>query len=67
MNLAGPGGGTEAPPHVVVIGDVVLDREIAGRTERICPDAPVPVLDVTSVRESPGAAGLTERRPYGRQ
>ena len=59
MNLPGPGGGTKAPPHVVVIGDVVLDREIAGRTERICPDAPVPVLDVTSVRESPGAAGLT--------
>jgi len=59
MNLPGPGGGTSARPHVVVIGDVVLDREIAGRTERICPDAPVPVLDVTSVRESPGAAGLT--------
>jgi rfaE bifunctional protein nucleotidyltransferase chain/domain/rfaE bifunctional protein kinase chain/domain len=59
MNFPGPGGGTKAPPHVVVIGDVVLDREIAGRTDRICPDAPVPVLDVTSVRESPGAAGLT--------
>jgi rfaE bifunctional protein nucleotidyltransferase chain/domain/rfaE bifunctional protein kinase chain/domain len=47
------------PRHVVVVGDVVLDREITGRTERICPDAPVPVLDVTSVREFPGAAGLT--------
>jgi rfaE bifunctional protein nucleotidyltransferase chain/domain/rfaE bifunctional protein kinase chain/domain len=45
--------------HVVVIGDVVLDRELTGRTERICPDAPVPVLDVTSERQSPGAAGLT--------
>jgi D-beta-D-heptose 7-phosphate kinase/D-beta-D-heptose 1-phosphate adenosyltransferase len=48
-----------ASRHVVVVGDVVLDREITGRADRICPDAPVPVLDVTSVRQSPGGAGLT--------
>jgi D-beta-D-heptose 7-phosphate kinase/D-beta-D-heptose 1-phosphate adenosyltransferase len=46
-------------PHVVVIGDVVLDRELTGQVNRISPDAPVPVLDVTSVRQTPGAAGLT--------
>lgn len=46
-------------PLVVVIGDVVLDRELAGRVDRISPDAPVPVLDVNSVRQTPGAAGLT--------
>ena len=46
-------------PHVVVVGDVVLDRELTGQVDRISPDAPVPVLDVTSVRHTPGAAGLT--------
>ena len=45
-------------PSVVVIGDVVLDRDISGRVERMCPDAPVPVVDVDGVRERPGAAGL---------
>ncbi|MBO3087267.1 bifunctional heptose 7-phosphate kinase/heptose 1-phosphate adenyltransferase [Cellulomonas sp. zg-ZUI40] len=46
-------------PHVVVVGDVVLDRDVEGRVDRLCPDAPAPVLDVTHVRESPGGAGLT--------
>ncbi|MDT0165498.1 PfkB family carbohydrate kinase [Actinotalea sp. AC32] len=50
---------TSTRPHVVVVGDVVLDRDVDGRTERLCPDAPVPVVDVTSRRESPGGAGLT--------
>ena len=45
-------------PHVVVVGDVVLDRDIDGRVERLSPDAPVPVVDVTGTRESPGGAGL---------
>lgn len=46
-------------PHVVVVGDVLLDQDVDGRTERLCPDAPVPVLDVTARRTSPGGAGLT--------
>jgi rfaE bifunctional protein nucleotidyltransferase chain/domain/rfaE bifunctional protein kinase chain/domain len=45
-------------PRIVVVGDVVLDRDIVGRADRVSPDAPVPVVDVDSVRESPGAAGL---------
>jgi D-beta-D-heptose 7-phosphate kinase / D-beta-D-heptose 1-phosphate adenosyltransferase len=45
--------------RVVVVGDVVLDRDVEGTVERLCPDAPAPVLDVTHVRESPGGAGLT--------
>src|SRR5690554_3279982 len=45
-------------PHVVVVGDVVLDREVLGRVDRISPDAPAPVLDVTATRTGPGAAGL---------
>ncbi|MBM9469380.1 PfkB family carbohydrate kinase [Nakamurella leprariae] len=46
-------------PSVVVIGDVVLDRDVHGRTTRISPDAPVPVVDVQQTRVSPGGAGLT--------
>ncbi|MBX9247099.1 bifunctional heptose 7-phosphate kinase/heptose 1-phosphate adenyltransferase, partial [Actinotalea ferrariae] len=46
-------------PHVVVLGDVVLDTDVDGTVERLCPDAPVPVLDVTGRRHSPGGAGLT--------
>ncbi|HEX5996023.1 MAG TPA: PfkB family carbohydrate kinase [Jiangellales bacterium] len=45
-------------PSVVVIGDVVLDRDIVGRADRLSPDAPVPVVDIDGVRERPGAAGL---------
>ncbi|MBO3102882.1 PfkB family carbohydrate kinase [Cellulomonas fengjieae] len=49
---------TDDRPHVVVVGDIVLDRDIDGRIERLCPDAPAPVLDVTATRDSPGGAGL---------
>ncbi|PFG39942.1 rfaE bifunctional protein kinase chain/domain/rfaE bifunctional protein nucleotidyltransferase chain/domain [Georgenia soli] len=49
---------TRRAPHVVVVGDVVLDRDVDGRVERLSPDAPVPVVDVSGVRESPGGAGL---------
>jgi len=45
--------------RIVVVGDVLLDRDLSGSVERMCPDAPVPVLDVAEVRESPGGAGLT--------
>ena len=44
--------------RITVVGDLVLDRDIVGRADRICPDAPVPVVDVDTVQESPGAAGL---------
>jgi D-beta-D-heptose 7-phosphate kinase / D-beta-D-heptose 1-phosphate adenosyltransferase len=50
------------PPHrhhLVVVGDVVLDRDLLGHAERLSPDAPVPVVDVDEVLDSPGAAGLT--------
>lgn len=45
-------------PHVVVVGDLLLDVDVDGTVERLCPDAPVPVLDVRTTRESPGGAGL---------
>lgn len=43
---------------ITVIGDLVLDRDVEGVVERVCPDAPVPVVDVAQEREAPGAAGL---------
>jgi D-beta-D-heptose 7-phosphate kinase/D-beta-D-heptose 1-phosphate adenosyltransferase len=45
-------------PRIVVIGDVILDRTVEGTSERLCPDAPVPVIDVARTAESPGGAGL---------
>ncbi len=45
--------------HVVVVGDVLLDRDVDGRVERVCPDAPAPVVDVDTVSSGPGGAGLT--------
>ena len=43
---------------VVVLGDTLLDVDVDGRTDRMCPDAPVPVLDVTAEHARPGGAGL---------
>lgn len=43
---------------LVVVGDALLDIDIEGTAERLCPDAPVPVVDVTARRRRPGGAGL---------
>ncbi|MER6214204.1 D-glycero-beta-D-manno-heptose 1-phosphate adenylyltransferase [Streptomyces sp. NPDC001674] len=43
---------------LVVVGDVLLDRDIAGVADRLAPDAPAPVVDVTEERFRPGGAGL---------
>ena len=48
----------QAPARLLVIGDALLDRDVNGRVERVCPDAPVPVVDVRDVSERPGGAGL---------
>jgi D-beta-D-heptose 7-phosphate kinase/D-beta-D-heptose 1-phosphate adenosyltransferase len=44
--------------RVVVIGDVLLDRDIEGDVHRVAPDAPVPVVEVGTVSERAGGAGL---------
>jgi rfaE bifunctional protein nucleotidyltransferase chain/domain/rfaE bifunctional protein kinase chain/domain len=44
--------------RLLVVGDTLLDRDVIGRVERVCPDAPVPVVDVVGVHERPGGAGL---------
>lgn len=43
--------------HVLVLGDAMLDRTIDGRTERISPEAPVPVVALEDERYGPGGAG----------
>jgi D-beta-D-heptose 7-phosphate kinase / D-beta-D-heptose 1-phosphate adenosyltransferase len=44
--------------RIVVVGDVLLDRDVDGHAERLCPDAPAPVLERTVTRERAGGAGL---------
>jgi D-beta-D-heptose 7-phosphate kinase/D-beta-D-heptose 1-phosphate adenosyltransferase len=44
---------------LVVVGDALLDVDLVGRVERLCPDAPVPVLDDAREHTRPGGAGLT--------
>lgn len=41
---------------VLLVGDVMLDRYWSGRTARISPEAPVPVVDVGDFRALPGGA-----------
>ena len=47
----------EARVTALVIGDVMLDRRIAGSVERISPEAPVPVVHVNREHCCPGGAG----------
>jgi D-beta-D-heptose 7-phosphate kinase/D-beta-D-heptose 1-phosphate adenosyltransferase len=42
--------------HVLVVGDVMIDRYIVGDVERISPEAPVPVLRQGREYSSPGGA-----------
>ncbi len=43
--------------RVLVLGDLMVDRYLWGRVERISPEAPVPVVDVERESESLGGAG----------
>ncbi|WKE64745.1 bifunctional D-glycero-beta-D-manno-heptose-7-phosphate kinase/D-glycero-beta-D-manno-heptose 1-phosphate adenylyltransferase HldE [Gallaecimonas kandeliae] len=42
--------------HVLVVGDVMLDRYWHGATKRISPEAPVPVVKVEQKEDRPGGA-----------
>lgn len=50
-----------AGAHVLVVGDVMLDRYWFGDVTRISPEAPVPVLKVSRVEERPGGAANVAR------
>ncbi|HKS47905.1 MAG TPA: PfkB family carbohydrate kinase [Amycolatopsis sp.] len=43
---------------LVVVGDALLDIDVEGTAERLCPEAPVPVVDVGAEWRRPGGAGL---------
>ena len=46
---------------VLVVGDVMMDRFIYGRVERVSPEAPVPVISVSRELAIPGGAGNVVR------
>ncbi len=45
-----------ADQRILVVGDLMLDRYIYGKVERISPEAPVPVVLVTEEKGMPGGA-----------
>ncbi|MEM9444473.1 MAG: D-glycero-beta-D-manno-heptose-7-phosphate kinase [Verrucomicrobiota bacterium] len=47
--------------HILVIGDVMLDRFVWGKVSRISPEAPVPVVHVTHDSSYPGGAANVAR------
>jgi rfaE bifunctional protein nucleotidyltransferase chain/domain len=48
----------EAIVNLVVVGDILLDIDVHGWINRLCPDASVPVLDQSARRVRAGGAGL---------
>jgi D-beta-D-heptose 7-phosphate kinase/D-beta-D-heptose 1-phosphate adenosyltransferase len=42
--------------RIAVVGDAILDRYLIGDSERLSPEAPVPVVTVSERRASPGGA-----------
>ena len=42
--------------NVVVVGDLMLDRFYFGKTKRISPEAPVPVVNIERLEDIPGGA-----------
>lgn len=44
--------------RLVVVGDVLLDRDITGTADRLSPEAPVPVIANARDIDRPGGAGL---------
>ncbi len=43
--------------RVLIVGDVMVDSYILGKVERVSPEAPVPVVDVTGMDSRLGGAG----------
>ncbi len=45
-------------PDILLIGDIIIDHYIYGTVDRICPEAPVPVLNCKSEEMFLGGAGI---------
>lgn len=41
---------------ILTIGDVMLDRYFIGKVDRISPEAPVPIVNVKTIKDVPGGA-----------
>lgn len=52
-------------PRIVVFGDIMLDRRIEGKMERVSLEAPAPVIALQRVAESLGGAGNVARNITG--
>ncbi len=50
---------------ILVVGDIILDRYIWGKVERISPEAPVPVVEVNEIEDRLGGAGNVVRNLRG--
>jgi rfaE bifunctional protein kinase chain/domain len=50
-----------ASAHLLIVGDVMLDRYWFGDVNRISPEAPVPVARITRTEERPGGAANVAR------
>jgi rfaE bifunctional protein kinase chain/domain len=46
---------------ILVVGDLILDRYIWGKVDRISPEAPVPVVEVKKIEDRLGGAGNVVR------
>jgi rfaE bifunctional protein nucleotidyltransferase chain/domain/rfaE bifunctional protein kinase chain/domain len=53
-----PSTGSGLRRRIVVVGDTLLDVDVSGTSERLSPDAPVPVVDVRTDDRRAGGAGL---------
>ncbi len=52
------GSASSGRARLTVVGDVLLDRDLVGAVTRVCPDAPVPVVEDPAETARPGGAGL---------
>jgi rfaE bifunctional protein kinase chain/domain len=43
--------------RVVIVGDIMVDKYVIGKVERVSPEAPVPVVDVSHLDSRLGGAG----------
>ncbi|WP_082127169.1 bifunctional heptose 7-phosphate kinase/heptose 1-phosphate adenyltransferase [Allosalinactinospora lopnorensis] len=58
MSRSSSNGHAKSTGPLVVVGDALLDVDVVGSADRLCPDAPVPVVDSHERRYRAGGAGL---------
>jgi D-beta-D-heptose 7-phosphate kinase/D-beta-D-heptose 1-phosphate adenosyltransferase len=47
--------------RILCLGDIMLDRYMVGQVDRISPEAPIPVIAISSTTAMPGAVGNVAR------